>query len=196
MAVWHHPTVAASRFRWALAQVGRKTGGAEALAQMLEPQDLPGQGWTIIDQRTWRTGSDATTDWQRRAKAAGCVTAWRSFEQTGGARWLWIQTTPVVDAADAVSALTDLPDRMLRNLGAKVRVVDEREVLPPAPLTLDTAWALEQRVEGNIGESINLMLIWAAARNVIALAASSLGLPWTWDQVSELAQRQATRLPP
>jgi hypothetical protein len=94
-----------------------------------------------MDQRTWRTGIDPTTDWQRRAKTSHCITAWRSFEQTGAKRWLWIQATPVVDSADAASALSQLPERMLRNLRAKVRVVDEREVPPPAPLTTETAWA-------------------------------------------------------
>jgi hypothetical protein len=193
--LWHHPPVATSRLRWALAQVGRKPDGAQSQTLLLEAFDLPGPDWTVKDERTWRTGVDATTDWQRRAKAAGCVTAWRSFEQIGRSRWLWIQATPLVDAADAVSALADLPARMLRNLGAKVRVVEEREVAPPAPLTTATAWAVEQRAEGRIGASVTLLLISAVGRNLVAVAGSGLGQPWTWDDIGQLAQRQATRLP-
>jgi hypothetical protein len=188
-----HMTV--SRVRWVLAQLGRKPGGSQALSQILDPADLPGRGWTVMDQRTWRTGSDPTTDWQRRAKAAACITAWRSFEQTGAKRGLWIQATPVVDSADAASALSQLPERMLRNLRANVRVVEEREVPPPAPLTSEIAWAWEQRAEGKIGESISLTLILASGRNVITVAGSGLDKSWTWGEMRDLAQCQASRLP-
>ena len=184
-----------TRLRLVLAQLGRKSGGSQALTQMLEPADLPGLGWTVMDQRTWRTGIDPTTDWQRRAKTADCITAWRSFEQTGARRWLWIQATPVVDSADAVSALSQLPARMLRNVRAKVRVVDGREVPPPAPLTTETAWAWEQLGEGRIGESVSLTLIAAFGRNVITVAGSSLDKSWTWGEMRDLAQCQAARLP-
>jgi hypothetical protein len=177
-----------------LAQLGRKPSGAQALKQLLEPAVLPGAGWTTTDQRTWRTGVDATTDWQRRANAAGSVTAWRSFERAGHDRWLWIQVTPLADVADAASAFSDAPERMLRNKRAVVRLVDEREVPPPAALSSETAWALEQRAEGKVGESLGLLLIAVFGRNLITVAGSGVGRQWSWDEIGQLASRQATRL--
>ena len=94
-----------------MAQLGGRRGGGQALTHLVEPADLPGEGWTVMDQRTWRTGVLPTTDWQRQARIAGCIPAWRLFEQTGAKRWPWIQAAPVADAA---SALSQLPEGMPR----------------------------------------------------------------------------------
>lgn len=78
-------------------------------------------------------------------------------------------------SADAASALSQLPQGMLRNLRADLRVVNEREVSPPAPLTTQTAWAVEHRGRGKYGESVSLTLI-----AVLAGTSSSWPVPaWT-----------------
>lgn len=186
--------VATSRIGWVLSQVGRKPGSVEARGRLLAPADLPGPDWKILDERTWRTGSDATAEWQLRAKASGSVTAWRSFEQGGHDRWVWIQTTPAANGDDALAALSDIPARMLANMRATAKLLDERQVQPPAPLTAATGWAVEQRTQGAKGESTSLILASVCGRTVIVVAASGPSEAWTWDQVGDIAQQVSTRV--
>jgi hypothetical protein len=84
---------------------------------------------------------------------------------------------------------------MTSNQRAKVTVVAEREVPPPADLAANAAWALEQRAVGSSGEAANLALVAAFGRNVVAIAASAAAEPWSWVEVGELVALQATRLP-
>jgi len=187
--------VAMTRIRLGLAMLGRKPGGSDVLACLLEQEQLPGSGWTVLDQRTWRTGVGASAAWQHRAKAIGSITSWRSFEQVGTSRWLWVQVVPLATESDAIEAVASAPTRMLRNLSARVRVVEEHQVVLPAPFAAPAGWAVEQRTEGKIGQGSSFMVVVASGRYSLVLAASSLGEPWTWDDLCGLARQQVSRLP-
>ena len=50
-----------------------------------EADDLPGSGWRVRDERTWRTGVGGDEAWAGRAREMKSVTAWRSFENAH--RW-------------------------------------------------------------------------------------------------------------
>src|SRR4051794_24677920 len=60
--------MALRRARWIAAGVGRKPGSDRSLAMVLSEAELPGTGWRLLDQRTWRTGeSDPSSGWAWRA---------------------------------------------------------------------------------------------------------------------------------
>lgn len=148
-----------------------------------------------MDERAWRTGkSGADGAWASRAKEAGLITAWRSFEQQKASRWLWVQATPLVSEEDAVDSLRSVPQRMLRNVRADVTLVSSAEVEAVAVANASSGWACEQQTSSRRGAGLALYSAFVTGSTVVALAASGLAGSWTWTEVTALAQKQADRL--
>jgi hypothetical protein len=162
---------------------------------LVEPDALPGERWAVIDQRIWRTGQTSNpSEAAIRARAAGSITAWRSFEQKDLSRWLWTQVTPMVTEEDAQAFIADMPNRLLKNLRSKVVVTSEHAVENVEIPGADGVWCYEQATTGKLGDS---MTMYGAARVgalVFALGASSLVGGWDWHAVTAVAAVQAERL--
>jgi len=190
-AEWWEDRPVPSRLRFVLGQLGSKPGADQTLLRLLDAPDLPGAGWRVVDERTWRTGSQRRQEaWVRRARQVGSVTGWRSFR--GGDRWLWVQLVPLASADDGPDALRSVPGGLLRNLRSKVVVESEAEVpslvVPGAEIT----WARGQRTSGQ-PSGTTLMLAWTAQSDLVVSAAS--GTPdWSWDELTAIAAKQCDRL--
>lgn len=181
------------RLSWVASRVSRRRAH-DALAVLLGVDDLPGDGWRLIDERAWRTGVIQKTEpWAQRARRAGCLTAWRSFEQSAPQRWIWIQTAAVESDTDALAALEAAARSRLANLRAEFKMVSEVEVDPPAILGATKAWARETHSSGPRGEGIALLMACAVDSTVVALCCSGLVDSWRWSDVVALAERQALR---
>jgi hypothetical protein len=181
------------RLRFVWAQWGRKPGSGDMLRQLLSDDDLPGGTWRKLDQRTWRTGVIASTPWGDRAREAGSVTAWRSFQDQAARRWVWLQVMPLASALDARTALREVGDRQLRNLRATVRVVDESDIDIEPFVGASAVWAHEYHTVGPDGHGTALLLAGAVEDFVVIVCAT--GQPaWDWPSVSDLAAMQARRL--
>ena len=180
-----------SRLRFALSQLGSKPGGKDALSSLLGAESLPGGGWSVPDERTWRTGRQKPADpWAQRAAAAGSITAWRSFRS--GRRTLWLQLVPTASPDDAVAALDAVPTALLANLRSRVRLDSERDVEPPAVAGADAVRAHEQHTSGHPDAGTTLLLCWTAGARLFALCAA--GRPeWTWAEVAAVAEAQNAR---
>lgn len=183
--------VALKRLGFVAAQLASKPGARQMLARVVTADDLPSGGWSVIDERTWRTGvSRPATGWGKRARAAGSVTAWRSFEAAAAQRWCWVQVVPLVSEPDALSALEGIGDRGLRNPRAAVTVLREHDVDIEAFPGARRVWAHEHHTIGRDGEGVARMLAAACGAYVIVVSAS--GSPaWAWDSVVSVARRQA-----
>ena len=102
-------TARMTRFDWLVAQGGiRRSQRSWSKSMLVNPTELPGGGWSIRSERSWRAGVSFAgarpyTDEGSRARQAGCVVAWRSFEDSSAPRWLWVEVVPLVSEADAVS---------------------------------------------------------------------------------------------
>lgn len=176
-----------------MAQLAPKPGAGRALERVVTVHDLPGDGWRVMDERTWRTGvSGPATEWGRRARAAGSVTAWRSFE-LAAQRWCWVQVAPLASESDALAAIEGVGDRKVGNLRRKVTLRHEQDVqIAPFP-GAGLVWGHEQHTSGAAGPGVAKMLAAAVGTYLIVTCAS--GSPeWEWDTVSGLARRQAAML--
>jgi hypothetical protein len=186
--------MALKRLGFVVAQLAPKPGARQAMACVVTADDLPGGRWTVRDERTWRTGvSGPATEWGKRARAVGSVTAWRSFHDDSAQRWCWVQVAPLASEQDALSALDGVFDRGLRNLRARVTLLREHDVdIEPFP-GASRVWAHEQHTSGPTGEGVAKMLVAAAGACLIVVSAS--GFPgWEWDSVVVVARRQAALL--
>jgi hypothetical protein len=182
------------RLRFAVAQIGARRGGRQSLALLPTEAELPGTGWRMLDERCWRTGATAHEPWERRARALGCVSAWRSFEQRPAGRWLWTQIVPLASDEDGVEALKVLPSRLMANWRAHVTVTSRREVDGLDVPGTQAVWAEEHTTAGEAGTGVARMLAWVADSAVAALSFASVDpIAWSWDEVTALATAQAAR---
>jgi hypothetical protein len=157
------------------------------LDRLLEPGDLPGDGWSRLDQRTWRTGIGNPAPWAQRARAAGSVTAWRSF--VAGERTLWVQVVPFASAGDAGEALPALFDHQLANLRSQAQLVEEHDVAVPAALQAEAVMRVQRT---DLGRTV--MLAFVRGDDLVVLAASAPGEGWNVDDVTGLAALQGEHL--
>ena len=195
MLLWHDVAVVLRRLGFVVAQLAPKPGARRALARVVSEYDLPGSGWRVIDERTWRTGvCGRATDWGRRARAIGSVTAWRSFDLEAQ-RWCWVQVVPLASEPDALAAVEGVGDRTLGNLRSEVTVISEQDVEISLFPGAGSVWAREQHTSGPTGAGVAKTLAAATGLHLIVVCAS--GSPeWEWDAVTGLARRQAALLAP
>jgi hypothetical protein len=182
------------KLQFVAAQLGRKPGKGRVLSALLEISDLPGDRWTVKSQRTWRTGqTDNPSPAAIRARDAGSITAWRSFEEKGLSRWLWVQVTPTVSNDDAQAFIKDMPNRFLKNSGA-IALRSERTIEGNEIPGAEDVWCHEQETTALIGDGISMLAAGRVGELVFTLAASSLAGGWSWGDVTAIAARQAQRL--
>lgn len=176
-----------------MAQLAPKPGARRALGRVVTADDLPGSDWTVLDQRTWRTGmSGPATEWGRRARAARSVTAYRSF-QAALRQGCWVQVMPLASESDALSAIKEVGDRLIRNPQSRGTMLREQDVEIDLFPGAGRVWAHEMHTTGPLGDGVTRIL--AAAVSLYVIAVATYGSPgWTWDAVITVARRQAAEL--
>jgi hypothetical protein len=181
------------RLRFAIGQIGVRASRElpEPSGMLIASEDLP-HGWTVLDERRWRTGL-GQEGWAIRVRKLGGLTAWRSFKAPSNDRWLWVQATPLADEHDAEAVRTDFRSRTLKNLTAQVKVTATRDG-PAMTLHRSTVQTMEQLTNGPAGPGAARYLVWSRGRIVSALCGSAFGEPWPWETLGELARKQNQRI--
>lgn len=181
-----------SRLRFLFSQLGRKPGASEVLQQLLSVEDLDSDRWRRLDERTWRTGSQAGDQaWARRAAATGSITGWRSFKAAG--RGLWIQISPMASSDDARAALGQAPGLLLKNLRSTVTITESVDAEAPAIPGASDAWAHEQRTTGRDGSGTSLLLAFVRGNSLVAAGVGGTP-PWQWKEFADIMTAQALKI--
>jgi len=167
---------------------------AWSFALLLGPEEFPGSGWTVVEERSWPTGQlDATSPTSQRAARAGGMTAWRKLGREDRDE-AWVEVVHYATAGDATVALARVPTYFLGVVPPGGSVVEELVVVDRSVEGLDDPWVLDKTTSGDDG-----------ARRVRTVAGSvgpllvltCLGGPvdhWTWDDVVHLAADQVARV--
>jgi hypothetical protein len=171
--------------RYQYAKLGQKPEPKRRSVNLLpDASELPGDGWVVLDERTWRTGRiRKPAAWGVRARQQGSVTAIRSFEQKAVARWVWAEVMPLASDDDAAEALTELPNRFVRNPRSIVTLTSEFPVNDITVPGCSQTWAYAQEGTSSMGDSTTQMLAGAVGRVLFCLGASGLRDMWSWDEV-------------
>jgi hypothetical protein len=183
-------------YQYLLAQIGPKAARRESLSMLLEPLQLPGNGWTLLDQRSWRTGyTSKPSEAGRRARRARTFSAVRSFELAAESRWVWIEVMPFAVAADAEAVLSSLPTLFVGNPRAKVTVTGERR-LDHAEISeiADYPFVYEQLTSGERGPSASRYAAGTVEHVVFIVATSEYGEGWPWAEVASVAASQVASI--
>ena len=108
---------------------------AWSFSLLLTPDELPGSGWTVVEERSWPTGGlDATSETGRRALEAGGITAWRRFAD-GQGHEAWVEVVPYATADDARVARVRVPTYFVG-------------VAPPGGTVVEELVVADRRVRG------------------------------------------------
>ena len=126
------------RLSFVAAQIGPEKGKAASLGMLLEVTELPGYGWKMLDERTWRT---------IRAKEIGSITAWRSFCRGNPDQAIWVQVVPFASTVDAEAAVKDTRASLLPNLRQNVKIVTERKIEDSDTSGIEDPFVFEQVTE-------------------------------------------------
>jgi hypothetical protein len=188
----HHSLAMMRRLRWVAAQIGAKDRRGTT-AMLLTPADLPGEGWRVLDERVWRTSGGKPVG-DERPRASRTITVWRSFEQPPQQRWLWTQATPFTSTDETVRRLATVPERLMRNLRADVRLTATVEPEPPKIPNVQHAWAREDATTGPRGEEIAFYVAWVYGDVISMLACAGSRDSWQWTDAASLATLQTERI--
>jgi hypothetical protein len=168
------------------------TGRSGSFGVLLDVTDLPGDGWRLQDERTWRTGvSEPGVERSVRAQEAGCITAWRSFDRKHSGRSFWTEVIPFVSSFDAQVASEELPDGLLSDLRRSSRTTSDRTVEGMEIPGVEEPWAYEVAAERRRGTAVTRLVGGRVDRNVVALAGAGRVDAWPWPDLVGLATVQA-----
>ncbi|MGH2580882.1 MAG: hypothetical protein ACRDGP_08570 [Actinomycetota bacterium] len=87
-----------------------------------------------------------------------------------------------------------MPERLMRNFRADVRVTATVEPKPPTIPDVQHAWAREEATLGPRGEGIAIYVAWVYGKVLSALACSGSRNSWQWIDVASLAAVQTNRI--
>jgi hypothetical protein len=178
--------------RLLLAQV-RAIGSRNAC---LPAREVPGGPWTVLGQRTYRTGaSGSTSEVVERARALRSVTSLRAYQDAGRAD-LFVQVVRFASAGDArvaVDGLRALPRSVPRAKGVS-DVGPLRTASRPEMAGADRTEAAEQAFVLD-GEHARTLILWCTTGPFVVV--SGLGgraEVVRWSQLSGIVEAQLAAL--
>jgi hypothetical protein len=175
--------------------IGHRPQRRESLSRLLLAEDLPGPGWAVVAQRTYRSGAGGKRPEAKRARRTGEMGATRYFRlrQSHSGRsasiWMW----PFASSVDAQQGLAGL--HLIRNPCARAIPVAERRVDDVEVEDIDDAWLYEVVAKGRSGWTFQRVIGGTVDRNIfIVHATERTGEGWPWEEVVQVATAQSQKL--
>jgi hypothetical protein len=164
---------------------------------LLEPPELPGSGWSVVEERSWPTGQlDRDSEKGQRALRFGGVTAWRSFEEADTSRSVWVEAVPYASAEDAGVSLREAPRYFVGARGPGEALVDESVVDDQVLPGVTDTWMFEKSTTSPGGDSLARYVGGTVGRILFLTCFARSDEMWPWADVIALARLQAERIRP
>jgi hypothetical protein len=181
--------------RVVLAQGGVNSAKDRLGPLLLDTSDLPDDGWSVSDERAYRTGAGRTpTEQIRRARKMGSVTVIRRLKSDSSSRMLSLALIPLASEADAVDSVRDSITRAIRKPFSDIEETSEGFVEGPIVPMLPNAMLYELRYvkpELGGGERIVAGVI---DHFVIQLNFRDPRAMWPWSDVAAISTLQVDKL--
>jgi hypothetical protein len=166
-----------------------------SLAMLVGADELPGRGWSTVRDRTWVTGElDPDSEKSRRAREAGVVTAWRSFEQAATGRSAWVEVVPYATVEDAELSLRQSPPYFVGTDQPDERLVTGGEVEDCRLPDGSDLWVYEKSVEGAAGLRCSRYAAGTIDRILFIASCAGVDGAWARDDLLSLAASLAHRI--
>lgn len=167
---------------------------AWSFSLLLTPDELPGSGWTVVEERSWPTGGlDATSETGRRALEAGGITAWRRFAD-GQGHEAWVEVVPYATADDARVARVRVPTYFVGVAPPGGTVVEELVVADRRVEGLDGPWILDKTTSGPDGGRRARTVAGAVGTVLVLTCMAGPVDHGTWDEVLRLSADQVAKV--
>lgn len=167
---------------------------ARSFAMLLVPEDLPGPGWQVVEERSWPTGGlDAESGKSRRAIAAGCVTAWRKLGHQQPSDVVWVEVVPYASGEDAGQSLAQIPRFFVVASQPDETVVDGHVVTDRAVPGVTQTWLYEKASTGPGGDVVSRYVAGVVGSALVIACFVGDRERWSWDEVIALATAQTAR---
>jgi len=161
------------------AHCGRRGAHGARFDRLVGADALPAGNWQSRDEATRPITSNP---WDKRAKAAGCVTIIRAFVDP--TRRAVVQIRPLVSEDDAQRVLSTFPSLIDR---ADTRVVSSKEVTAPPVNGASAGWAHEALY---VGRLVAMTLAVVSGRHVVSIRTRGARGAWSWAQLRDVLAAQ------
>ena len=184
-----------NRFKFLLAQMGKREEFENSRAMILDVSDLPYGDWKQIGEKSWRTGSVGNkTDRGERAHQVGTFTFWRSFRLRNNDFGMWVEIIPFASESDAREAVPELRSSIETNSRSNATVISESQVdsinLPGS----DTARFWKQETSRGEGPEYVKLAIGSVNCVVFILALSGSDAEDDWEDFCSIGMAQIDKI--
>jgi hypothetical protein len=184
-----------NRLQFAIGQFGKRSVRMSSLAMLLDESELPDADWTLLHERSWRTGAGGMKSEEvRAAHRIGTFTAIRLFEHVFRNRWVWIEVMPFASAQDAQSAVPKIRTGLVSNPNATVTVIEERTIEDQEVPGLAHPLVFEQVTTGRNGRGAARYIGGHVDRVLFLVSTSASEAGWPWNEVTSLASLQCLKI--
>jgi hypothetical protein len=182
---------------YGISMLGRWSPRINSLNALLTVSELPGNGWRILDERTWKFSEfpnlkkGETTD---RAVKAGGFIAWRSFKRNEPYSGLWVQINPYASVQDAEASIPDNLSQFSKNPAFEGEVGEERPIGEFKLPGIEHATFFERSTSGGRGNSTTRVVCGNVHNAVFVLACSVTGEGLPWEAMISIATKQVKKI--
>lgn len=182
-------------FKVVLGQIGTSKQRRDALAFLIEIDDLPQADWEIGSELAWplRTGDSSSESVFHNSKI-GSFTAFRIFKSSSNLRSLLVQVTPFMSSADAKTAIPRVHQRSGRNKSANFKVTEEKMIKGHVLPAVIDACISERKTLGADGPGTAWCIVGNVDEFLFVVMPSSSNDEWSSNEALSLATRQAEKI--
>jgi hypothetical protein len=154
------------------------------MSLLLDMSYFGGSGWTVFDERAWRTRGYSQE--AHRANRRSSVSATRSFENRDEERAAIIQIIPYASMTDAIEAMPRMHSVLIPNPKAKAEVVYEEKILELPFKTSGISMGYERHFKSQKGDGVSRFIYGSKGHIVFGVLCSRRAEPWLWEEIESL----------
>lgn len=182
--------------KYAVAQIGFKSGKDESIAKLLTTSELPDGNWltdrTVASRATSITKADEIV---QRAREKRLIFATRSFRRDTDNFRIYNLICPLVSVEDAESYVSSFEERLVRSTPNWGNLTEIHVVQDLAPSDFETVNGIERRVSNQKIKDRNFKDIAGHVHNdVYIISCSGPDDGWIWSDVVAIAALQNSKL--
>jgi hypothetical protein len=182
--------------QYLLAQLGDRKQRRFAHSMMFDLADLPGEGWSEVAHRSWRTGKAGMKNERRqRAKKVGAYTELTTYWNAATQRNVAARISPMASDADAEEEVPlwrlylMVRPKIVATISEEIEV--EEITLPHSPNAIIT----ERTISGaDGGRTMMRMVRGNVGRVLYVVGCGAQGEFWPWDEVIDVASLQVVKI--
>ncbi len=184
-----------NRARILLGQLGSSARRRRSLNMLLPVSDLPGRGWRILGQGSWRMGiQNRRSDISLRCRKSGEFTALRRFRQEDPPRSLFVQVGTYASETDATEAVAFEPPSDRGNRWPGVTRFAEGEITDLGVPNVDDLHGWELHTQRGERRSCHRLIQGRVDMTVFAISGTAAEPGWAWEDLVPIASAQARRI--